>query len=109
MPKQQAQTHDVHTDASGRYAWVEGGGIYHMPPDVRAFDASVHPEQQSGRPMDMGVVVLRCQCPDDVKADPAKLAARHGTTETGALRHCPGAQVDVAESFMRSAEFTVLP
>jgi hypothetical protein len=85
--------HETHKSADGKYRWVEGaGGIYRDDGGFPAIKADQHPSEQPGHEfLPMPMVVLRCRC-----GDPDSHASKG--------LHCPVAEVDVAETVLRSIE-----
>lgn len=81
-----AKTHDVHTSADGKYRWTEADGLHRHDQAFGAAPLSVPLAELDGAPVPLPMVVLRCRC-----GDPLSHA------EQG--RHCPQAEIDVAESY----------
>jgi hypothetical protein len=87
------QVHAAHQSLDGKYRWVEGaGGIYRHDQQFFGVNPTDHPSAQPGADfMPMPIVVLRCRCDNP-----------EGHASKG--EHCPMAEVDVAETMVRSVE-----
>lgn len=90
------KTHDVHQTPDGKYRWVEGaGGVYRHDQMFKGVARSAHPSAEpEAQFVPLGIVVLRCKCSDP---------------DSHPNQHCPEAEIDIAESYDKSATFNMGP